>query len=106
MNNLTLFLLQAGDAGKGQSVLINILFWVLLIVVFYFFMIRPVRKRNKEAKAFKESLQKGSKVITAGGIYGIIDEIQETYVMLEIANNIKIKVDKNSIAAFTETANK
>ncbi|MBQ1606864.1 MAG: preprotein translocase subunit YajC [Bacteroidales bacterium] len=80
----------------------NVIFWVLLIAVIYFFMIRPASKRNKEAQKFKESLKKGSKVITAGGVYGIIDEISDTYVLLEIANGVRIKIDKNSIVSFTE----
>ena len=80
----------------------TIVFWVLLIVVIYFFMIRPASKRRKEAEKFKESLKKGSKVITTSGVYGIIDEINDTFVLLEIANGVKIKIDKNSIVSFTE----
>ncbi len=106
MNNLVLFLLQAGNGQQQEgNIWMNVIFWVLLIAVIYFFMIRPASKRNKEAQKFKESLKKGSKVITAGGIYGIIDEINETYVMLEIASGVKIKMDKNSIVSFTEAEN-
>ncbi len=105
MNNLALFLLEAAPAAgeaQKQSVWVQVIFWVLLIAVIYFFMIRPASKRNKEAQKFKESLKKGSKVITAGGIYGIIDEISDTFVLLEISNGVKIKIDKNSIASYTE----
>lgn len=108
MQNLTLILLQAAQAGQEapkSNIWMNVIFWVLLIAVIYFFMIRPASKRNKEAQKFKESLKKGSKVITAGGVYGIIDEISDTYVLLEIANGVKIKIDKNSIVSFTEPQN-
>ena len=108
MQNLTLILLQAAQAGQEapkSNIWMNVIFWVLLIAVIYFFMIRPASKRNKEAQKFKESLKKGSKVITAGGVYGIIDEINDTYVLLEIANGVKIKIDKNSIVSFTEPQN-
>ena len=96
-----------GQQDPTGSIWTTVIFWVLLIVVIYFFMIRPASKRSKEARKFKESLKKGSKVITAGGIYGIIDEINETYVLLEIANGVRIKIDINSIASYTEaeTAN-
>ena len=91
MQNLTLFLLDAAQAGQEapkSNIWMNVIFWVLLIAVIYFFMIRPASKRNKEAQKFKESLKKGSKVITAGGVYGIIDELNDTYVLLEIANGV------------------
>lgn len=106
MQNLSLILLQAAQAGQEapkSNIWMNVIFWVLLIAVIYFFMIRPASKRNKEAQKFKESLKKGSKVITAGGVYGIIDEISDTFVLLEIANGVKIKIDKNSIVSFTES---
>ena len=108
MQNLTLILLQAAQAGQEapkSNIWMNVIFWVLLIAVIYFFMIRPASKRNKEAQKFKESLKKGSKVITAGGVYGIIDELNDTDVLLEIANGVKIKIDKNSIVSFTEPQN-
>ncbi|MCF0206893.1 MAG: preprotein translocase subunit YajC, partial [Bacteroidales bacterium] len=53
---------------------------------------------------FKDSLKKGDKVVTAGGIYGIIDEVCDTYVFLEIANGVKIKIDKSSLVASPEAA--
>jgi len=71
----------------------------LMIVIFYFFLIRPQTKRQKEAKNFRDSLQKGDKIITAGGIYGKIVEVQDRYAVIEIDNNVKVKIDKASIAA-------
>ena len=70
---------------------------VLIIAIFYFFMIAPQQKKQKKINAFRDSLQKGDKVMTAGGIYGRIREIKDNYVMLEIDNNVTIKIDKNSI---------
>jgi len=70
---------------------------LLIIVVFYFFMIRPQVKRQKETRKFRESLAKGDKVVTTGGIYGKIAEVKETYVILEIAKDVQIKVDKAGI---------
>ncbi|MDO4780488.1 MAG: preprotein translocase subunit YajC [Bacteroides sp.] len=92
MNSLTL--LQAQPAGGGAMM------WIMLIAMFavmYFFMIRPQNKKQKEIQNFRKTLEVNQQVITAGGVYGTIKEIGDTYVMLEIANNTKIKVDKNSI---------
>ncbi len=76
-------------------------FWImmaLLMVVFYFFMIRPQQKKSKEAKKFRESLQKGSKVVTIGGIHGRIVEVNETNVLLEIDSNVRVRFEKSAIA--------
>ena len=93
---LNTILLQAagGAQGAGWSSMLMI---ILIIAIFYFFMIAPQQKKQKKINAFRDSLQKGDKVMTAGGIYGRIREIKDNYVMLEIDNNVTIKVDKNSI---------
>jgi len=70
---------------------------LLIVVVFYFFMIRPQMKRQKETRKFRESLSKGDKVVTTGGIYGKIVEVKETVIVLEIAKEVQITVDKNGI---------
>ena len=70
---------------------------ILIIVVMWFFMIRPQRKQQKELQKFREGLQKGDKVVTIGGIYGTVVEVKDRTLLLEIDNNVKIKVDKNSV---------
>lgn len=77
---------------------------ILLIVVFYFFMIRPQQKRQKETRQFRESLKKGDRVLTAGGIHGRIAEIGETTFTLEVAPGVKIKVEKSMIYPSAEEA--
>jgi preprotein translocase subunit YajC len=89
---LTIFLQAAG--GNPLFQLLPIL---LIIVVFYFFMIRPQMKRQKELKSFRDALQKGDKIITTGGIYGRIVEIQDHTVLIEVDQNVKIKVDKSAL---------
>ena len=68
-----------------------------MIVVFYFFMIRPQMKKQKEMKKFRDSIKNGDKVITAGGIYGKVKEVKETVIVLEIADNVRISIDKGSV---------
>ena len=94
--NLQSIFLQA-EAASGLGVLQQLLPFLLIIVVFYFFMIRPQMKRQKELKKYREELKKGDKVITTGGIYGKVSEVKEAHVMMEIANGVVIKIDKSAI---------
>ena len=89
----------AAEGAQQQS---SWSFWVMMIlifVVFYFFMIRPQQKKQKELQKQRDALTKGNKVITAGGIYGVVKEIGDTEVVLEIDKNVRIHIDKNSIYA-------
>lgn len=70
---------------------------VLLIAVFYFMMIRPQQKRQKEIRNFREGITEGSRVTTAGGILGRVRKIKQTTFLLEIANGVVIEIDKNSV---------
>mgnify|MGYP000071237371 CR=1 FL=1 len=102
MNLMTVFFLQAPAAGPDGSMM-----WIMLIAMFaimYFFMIRPQNKKQKEIANFRKSLQVNQSVITAGGIHGTIKEITDDYIVLEIASNVKIKIDKNSIFADASAA--
>ena len=70
----------------------------LLMVVFYFFMIRPQQKKAREAKKFRESLQKGSKVVTIGGLHGKVAEVADTTILLEVDSNVRLRFEKSAIA--------
>lgn len=103
--NLLSILLQAAPAASGGSGLSGILMMVLIFVVFYFFMIRPQQKRQKEIKKQRDAMQAGDKVVTSGGIYGKIKEIKDdNTVIVEIAENVRIKVDKNSVFVTVQDA--
>lgn len=95
MLNIILMAQPTGD--EAANPLMSFLPLLLIIVVFYFFMIRPQVKRQKETRKFREALKKGDKVVTTGGIYGKISEVKETVIVLEIAKDVLIKVDKNGI---------
>lgn len=100
--NLLSVMLQATPPAPGASNYTGILMMVLIFVVFYFFMIRPQSKRQKEIKKQRDAMQPGDKVVTSGGIYGKVKEIKDTTVIVEIAENVRIKVDKNSVFATAE----
>lgn len=98
MNNL-LFLLMAPAEGQqgggGWSMLLMLLAFFLIL---WFFMIRPQQKRAKQEQEARNAMQKGDKVVTIGGIHGKISEIQENAFLIEVAEGVKIKVEKNAIA--------
>ena len=87
---------QAAPAG-GDSGFIGLLPIVLMFVLLYFLMIRPQMKRAKEAKAMVEALQKGDEVVTSGGVLGRITKLSDAYVILEIAPNTEIAVQKSAV---------
>lgn len=91
---ISTILLQAGGIGAfGQFIPL-----VLIIVVFYFFMIRPQVKKQKDQKKYVEELKKGDKVVTSAGIHGKIIDVGDTTILVEVDNNVKIKFDKGSIS--------
>ena len=92
-------LLQGGQpAAQGGLQQYSFLIMMLLImVVMYFFMIRPQQKKQKEIAKFRDNLKKGDKVVTVGGIYGIVSEVKDNHLLLEIDNGVKIKVDKTCV---------
>ena len=82
----------------------GMLMMVAIFVVFYFFMIRPQQKKQKELQKQREALTKGSKVVTAGGIYGIVKEVQDTTFLIEVSKDVTLKVDKGSVFVAAEDA--
>lgn len=94
---MTLATILLQTAETGGSMWSTVLMFGLLIVVFYFFLIRPQSKRQKEIRKFQDSLENGKSVITQGGIYGKIREVKDNYIILEIADGVKIKVNKNMV---------
>ena len=90
------FVLLQAQGGGDYSFLIMM---VAIFAIMYFFMIRPQNKKQKEIQNFRKNLEVGQEVVTAGGIYGKVKEIEDTLIVLEIASGVKIKIDKNSIYA-------
>lgn len=102
MNTLTLVLQTApAQQGAGWSMWLML---ALIFVIMWFFMIRPQRKQQKELEKFRNSLKKGDKIVTIGGIYGIVDEIKDKTVLIKVDGETKLKVDRNSLVKdFSET---
>jgi preprotein translocase subunit YajC len=89
---------QAAGATGGQSILSALMLPVLLLVVFYFLLIRPQNKRAKEQKEMLSKVVAGDEVATTGGILGKVVEVGEQFLTLEIANGVSIKLQKFQVA--------
>ncbi len=97
--NLFGSVLHAAEGAKPQQDLIGgFVPLIIIIVIFYFFLFAPMRKQRKQLQQTIASLQNGDKVITQGGIYGVISGVTDDKFVIKIANNVKIEVTKNAIA--------
>ena len=107
MNNLLTILLFGGTATQGAagaegtqgggSPWSSLIFIILLIVVFWLFFIRPQSKKAKEEQKFREGLQKGDKVVTIGGFHGKVVEVKDTTVVISLAPNTEVEVEKSAL---------
>ncbi len=98
MTNLLTLILQTEGQGSANGWS----FWIMILAMFlimWLFMIRPQRKQQKELEKFRNELKKGDKVVTAGGIYGTIAEVEERTVLLKVDGDVKLRVDKTCISA-------
>ncbi|MDO8998754.1 MAG: preprotein translocase subunit YajC [Bacteroidota bacterium] len=96
MNQLVILM---GAPAAGQSPIMQFLPLVAIIVVFYFFMIRPQMKKAKDQKKYLEALKKGDKILTIGGIYGKIADMKDDgTIIMEVEDGSKMKISKNSIS--------
>ena len=93
-----------GDAAQGGGSWSFLIMILLMFVIMWLFMIRPQQKKQKEMDKFRKELQKGDKVVTVGGIYGTVSEIKENTVDIEVAKDVRIRVDKASLVKdFSDT---
>lgn len=103
--NLFNVLLQApagASPAGGNAGYMNILLLVALVAIFYFMMIRPQQKRQKDIQKAREAMKVGDKVITSGGIHGKIKEVGETSMLIEVSEGVRIRIEKNSVFASSE----
>jgi preprotein translocase subunit YajC len=87
------------NQGEGPGLMSNIILFGSIILIFYFMIIRPQQKRAKERQKLIDSMKKGDKVITSGGMYGTVAGLDEKTVLVEIADKIKVKLDRSAIAS-------
>ncbi|QUB43584.1 MULTISPECIES: preprotein translocase subunit YajC [unclassified Porphyromonas] len=91
---MVMTILQASPQGGGMM---NIAMIILIFVIFYFFMIRPQQRKQKELQKKREALGTNDRIVTSGGLYGVIKDIKETEFVVEIADGVRVRVDKGSV---------
>lgn len=96
--NILFLLEQAAPKGSSWSFLVMM---ILIFVVMWFFMIRPQQKKQKEINNWRNSLKKGDKVVTVGGIYGTVSEVKDAFLILEITDGVRIRVDRSCVVRDT-----
>lgn len=89
----------AASASTTGSLLMTVLPFALIIVIFYFFLIRPQNKKQKETEKMLNALKKGDKVITAGGIHGVVSSVKEKTIVLKVDDNTKIEFNRSAITS-------
>ncbi|MGC9529861.1 MAG: preprotein translocase subunit YajC [Candidatus Bipolaricaulaceae bacterium] len=87
----------AGNAEAGQSIVSLVILLVVFAAIFYFLLIRPQRRRQKEHQQLVSSLKRGDRVVTAGGIHGVIEKLEDTTVVLSLEEGAKLRVSKSSV---------
>ena len=94
---------QAGQAQSGGLWYMQLLPFAFIFIIFYFLLIRPQQKRQKEHQQLLTNLKTGDKVITSSGIHGLIANVKDTTFLVKVADNVKIEVDKNAIASVSKS---
>lgn len=90
-------LLQQAPGGM-ESILSSIVPFLLIILIFYFLILRPQQKRQKERLKLLESMKKGDKIVSAGGIHGTIEGIEDKTLLVKIADNVKVKMERSAVS--------
>jgi preprotein translocase subunit YajC len=98
MRSAILAMAPAQGGQGGGDFMTTILMFAVIIAIFYFMILRPQQKRQKDRKKLLESMKKGDKVVTAGGLHGTIVGIEDKTLLLQIAENVKVKVERSSIS--------
>lgn len=91
----------AGQPGQESNPLLNLLPLLLMGVVFYFFLIRPQSKRRKEREAQISKVEKGDKIVTSSGIHGKVTQVEDSTILVEVADNMKIRFEKSAISSIS-----
>ncbi|MEX2116814.1 MAG: preprotein translocase subunit YajC [Bacteroidota bacterium] len=93
---------QQGDSGSGITS--TLVMFGLIFLIFYFMIVRPQQKKQKDRQKMLDSVKKGDKIITAGGVHGTVIGVEDKTVLVQIADNVKVKVDRGSVASIVSEA--
>ena len=91
-------LLQSAAGASSSQTLMSVVPFILIIAIFYFFIIRPQNKKQKETQKMIDALKKGDKVVTIGGIHGLVSQTKEKTVIVKVDEGVKIEINRSAIA--------
>ncbi|MBR3512877.1 MAG: preprotein translocase subunit YajC [Bacteroidaceae bacterium] len=96
MKTLIVYLAAQGDGGLSMLLMLALMFGIM-----YFFMIRPQQKKQKEIQNFRNAIERGQQMVTAGGLYGVVKEVDDVnnVLVVEVANGVRVRIDRNSVFA-------
>ena len=106
MINLLIAMAPQNGQAQGGSMVSTLIMFGAIFLIFYFMIIRPQQKRQKEREKMLNSLKKGDKVVTSGGLHGTIAGIDEKTILLDVGNNVKLKFDRSAINTIASAKNK
>jgi preprotein translocase subunit YajC len=95
---------EGGPPPSGMEQLISFAPFILIIAIFYFLIIRPQNKKQKETQKMLSELKKGDKIVTIGGIHGTIASVKDNSLLLRVDDNVKIEIGRNAVASVTNAA--
>ena len=98
MNSFLLAMQPPAQGGDSGGIMSMVIMFGSIIAIFYFMIIRPQQKRTKERAVLLESIKKGDKIITAGGIHGTVVGLEDKTVLVQIADNVKVKLERSSVS--------
>jgi preprotein translocase subunit YajC len=91
-----------GSGGDGGGLMSTLIMFSLIIGIFYFLILRPQQKKQKEREKLLESVKKGDKVITAGGVHGTVQGVEEKTLLIQISDNVKVKFDRTAVSSIVK----
>jgi preprotein translocase subunit YajC len=103
--NIHLLAMAPQNGGQGGGMFSTLIMFGLIILIFYFMILRPQQKRAKERDKMLSEIQKGDKIITAGGVHGTVVGIEDKTYLIQIAENVKVKYEKSAIATVIRASN-
>ncbi len=97
MNNINFSPILLQQSGGFEQMISSLVPFILIIGIFYFLIIRPQQKKQKERQKLLDSIKKGDKVVTAGGIHGVVEGVEDNSLLIKVADNVKLKFERSAV---------
>ena len=106
MNDLSMILAMAPPPGGngGGGMMSTLVMFLLIIAIFYFLILRPQQKRQRERQKMLDAVKKGDKIVTAGGLHGTVAGVEEKTLLIQVADNVKLKFDRSAVSSIVREA--